>query len=106
MQKKFLVELYIGDYSSPIVEDAELMDYFTINADNEILTSIKFGNRVKLKPTNICIDFKKSQKEKVFKKTNKKNQTKVLDINQNLIAIGDLLWEDELCYFQPSKVFI
>ena len=35
MQKKFLVELYIGDYSSPIVEDAELMDYFTINADNE-----------------------------------------------------------------------
>jgi len=34
-EKKFLVELYIGDYSSPIVEDAELMDYFTINADNE-----------------------------------------------------------------------
>tara|TARA_Y100001973_G_scaffold6656_1_gene9301 strand:- start:441 stop:620 length:180 start_codon:yes stop_codon:yes gene_type:complete len=35
MEKKFLVELYIGDYSSPIVEDAELMDYFTIKADNE-----------------------------------------------------------------------
>ncbi|MDC3178135.1 hypothetical protein OBA41_02335 [Pelagibacteraceae bacterium] len=29
------MELYLGDYSSPIVEDAELIDYFTINADNE-----------------------------------------------------------------------
>jgi hypothetical protein len=35
MERKFLVELYLGDYSSPIVEDAELIDYFTINADNE-----------------------------------------------------------------------
>ena len=35
MERKFLVELYLGDYSSPIVEDAELIDYFTINSDNE-----------------------------------------------------------------------
>ena len=33
-------------------------------------------------------------------------QTKVLDCNQNLIAIGFLLWENKSCYFQPSKVFI
>ncbi len=78
----------------------------TINANNEIVSSIKFGKSVKLETSNICINSKTLQKEKLFEQTNEEINTKVLDINQNLIAIGNLLWEDNTCYFQPSKVFI
>ena len=33
--KKFRIEMYIGDYNSPIVDNAELVDWFTIKAKSE-----------------------------------------------------------------------
>lgn len=34
-KKKFRIEMYIGDYNSPIVDNAELVDWFTIKAKSE-----------------------------------------------------------------------
>ena len=31
-KKKFRIEMYIGDYNSPVVDNAELVDWFTIEA--------------------------------------------------------------------------
>ncbi len=91
----------------PWISPSNLLNHLnTINADDEILSCIKFGKRVKLSASKVCIDFKTFEKEKVFEQTSERMQTKVLDINQNLIAIGNLLWENKVCYFQPSKVFI
>ena len=33
--KKFRIEMYIGDYNSPVVDNAELVDWFTIKAKSE-----------------------------------------------------------------------
>ena len=34
-KKKFRIEMYIGDYNSPVVDNAELVDWFTIKAKSE-----------------------------------------------------------------------
>ena len=83
-----------------------LKDIFTINANYEMLSNIKFGRRVELTHSNNFPEWEIIKKDKVIKQKIDCIQTKVLDINQNLIAIGNLLWENEDCYFQPSKVFI
>jgi hypothetical protein len=34
-KSKWRVEMYIGDYSSPIIDNAELVDWFTIYAKSK-----------------------------------------------------------------------
>jgi len=83
-----------------------LKNLFTINASYEMQSFIKFGRRVELTHSNNSLEWKIIKENKVIKQKINSVQTKVLDINQNLIAIGYLIWENEHCYFQPSKVFI
>jgi hypothetical protein len=33
-------------------------------------------------------------------------KTKVIDSCQNLVAIGNIMWENEASYFHPKKVFV
>ena len=83
-----------------------LKNIFTIKANEEMQSSIKFGRRINLTHSNNSQEWEIIKEDKVIKQKISSVQTKVLDINQNLIAIGYLLWENEYCYFQPSKVFI
>ena len=78
----------------------------TINADDELLSSIKFGRRLELMQTSYSSKLKKMQNKITREQKNIPFKIKVLDVDQNLIAIGYLLWENKSCYFQPSKVFI
>ena len=41
-----------------------------------------------------------------FTKENTPKQAKVTDSSQNLVAIGQIIWENEMNFFKPSKVFI
>jgi len=83
-----------------------LNDIYSINASDEMLSSIKFGRRVELSPSNSYPEADTLDSNELIKQQINRLQTKVLDINQNLIAIGHLLWDNKQCYFQPSKVFI
>ena len=83
-----------------------LKHYNTIDASSEIVSLIKFGRKVKLFQSNYSSLLDKTKVEKVSGQKNLSLQIKVLDDNQNLIAIGHLIWDNEECYFQPSKVFI
>ena len=41
-----------------------------------------------------------------FTKENTPMQAKVTDPSQNLVAIGQIIWENDVIFFKPSKVFI
>ena len=46
-------------------------------------------------------------KEKThFTRGGTSEQAMVTDANQNLVAIGQIIWENEMIFFKPSKVFI
>ncbi len=98
----------IDNYSKiPWISPSTLLEHIhTLYANEEIQSYIKFGRRIELSRTNNYSDLKKLKTDNVIKQKINLVQTKVLDNNQNLIAIGHLIWENKLCYFQPSKVFI
>jgi len=83
-----------------------LSHIYTIYADEKMLSFIKFGRQVKISQSNKFFELNKSKFEYDFIDESNHIQTKVLDDEQNLVAIGFLLWENNHCYFQPSKVFI
>ena len=95
------------DAEIPWISPLKILNHiFTINADEKMLTFIKFGRQVKISLPYKYLKKNTSKLENYFFDESNHFQTKVLDNNQNLVAIGFLLWENNSCYFQPSKVFI
>ena len=97
----------VKDEDFPWISPTKILNHiYTINADEKMLSFIKNGRRVEFSRQFYGIKNKKDKVENKFIEKTNLIQTKVLDYEQNLIAIGFLLWENKSCYFQPSKVFI
>jgi hypothetical protein len=70
-----------------------------------MVTSITHGRRVEVSTTRELEENKEMNAKKDFSEETNQVQTKVLDTDHNLVAIGIVMWENNVCYFQPSKVF-
>jgi len=96
-----------SDKDVPWISPISLLNHInTLNVDDEMTSKIKFGQRIKFPLSSNFKEYKKNLRVKDLTKITNHLQSKVLDNNQNLIAIGFLLWENESCYFQPTKVFL
>ena len=71
-----------------------------------MVANIKHGRAVQVSEMTF-IDENLEKTEKIyFTKENTPKQAKVTDSSQNLVAIGQIIWENSKHYFKPSKVFI
>ena len=71
-----------------------------------MVANIKNGRAVQVSEM-ISIDENLEKKEKIFfTQENTPKQAKVTDSSQNLVAIGQIIWENDMNFFKPSKVFI
>ena len=83
-----------------------LNQFYTLSANSKMIENIKHGRSVKVSEIK-CIAKKFDNSEiKYMIKENTPIQTKVTDSSQNLVAIGQIMWENESRFFKPSKVFI
>ena len=83
-----------------------LNNFYTLAASSGLVANIKHGRAVQVSEMS-CIDenLEKTEK-KYFTKENTPKQAKVTDSSQNLVAIGQIIWENNMNFFKPSKVFI
>jgi tRNA U55 pseudouridine synthase TruB len=96
-----------SDTDVPWISPLKLLNHlYTVSATSQMLTDLKHGRRVEVPepPDNVKNTEKSTENDLSAEST--QIQTKVLDSDHNLVAIGYLMWENDLCYFQPSKVFI
>jgi tRNA pseudouridine55 synthase len=96
-----------GDSDVPWISPLKLLDHlYTVSATSQILTALKYGRRVEVPEPLDTVQNNEMSAENEFSAESKQIQTKVLTSDDNLVAIGYLMWENDVCYFQPSKVFI
>jgi tRNA U55 pseudouridine synthase TruB len=96
-----------GDTDVPWISPLKLLDQlYTVSATSQILTALKYGRRVEVPEPLDTVQNTEMSAENEFSEDSKQIHTKVLTSDNNLVAIGYLMWEDDVCYFQPSKVFI
>ena len=90
----------------PWISHLKLLDHlYTVYADAQMVTSITHGRRVEVSTSRELEENKEMNAKKDFSEETNQVQTKVLDTDHNLVAIGIVMWENDVCYFQPSKVF-
>ena len=90
----------------PWISHLKLLDHlYTVYADAQMVTSITHGRRVEVSTSRELEENKEMNAKKDFSEETNQVQTKVLDTDHNLVAIGIVMWENNVCYFQPSKVF-
>ena len=91
----------------PWIYPIEILNHFyTLTASSKLVANIKHGRAVQISEMS-CIDENLEKTEKIyFTKENTPKQAKVTDSNQNLVAIGQIIWENNMNLFKPSKVFI
>jgi len=83
-----------------------LNQFYTLAASSTLVANIKQGRAVQVSEMS-CIDENLEKTKKIyFTKENTPKQVKVTDSNQNLVAIGQIIWENDMNLFKPSKVFI
>ena len=83
-----------------------LNNFYTLTANDMMVAEIKHGREVQVSKTT-CLNEIFEKKENIsLTKKNIPKQAKVTDSRQNLVAIGQIIWENELNFFKPSKVFI
>ena len=91
----------------PWISPLKLLDHlYTVSATSQILTALNYGRRVEVPEPLDTVQNTEMSAENEFSAESKQIQTKVLTSDDNLVAIGYLMWENDVCYFQPSKVFI
>ena len=91
----------------PWICPIEILNHlYTLSGDSKIISEIKHGRTVQ-------ISTMKYTNEEMIKKVNINSKrgnnilpAKVTDSNQNLVAIGQIIWENNLNFFKPNKVFI
>jgi hypothetical protein len=91
----------------PWICPSEILNHFyTLAASSRMVADIKHGRAVQISEMT-CINENLENTEKIyFTKENTPKQAKVTDSSQNLVAIGQIIWENRRNYFKPSKVFI
>jgi len=91
----------------PWIYPSEILSHFyTLAASSKIIADIKHGRAVHISEMT-CINENSEYTENIyFTKENTPKQAKVTDSSQNLVAIGQIIWENSRSYFKPSKVFI
>ena len=91
----------------PWIYPIEILNHFyTLAASSGMVADIKHGRAVQISEMP-CINQNLENTEKTyFTKENTPKQAKVTDSNQNLVAIGQIIWDNSRSYFKPSKVFI
>ncbi|GIT72262.1 MAG: hypothetical protein Ct9H300mP28_20760 [Pseudomonadota bacterium] len=83
-----------------------LCHFYSLEASSKMVADIKHGRAVQISEMT-CINENLENKEKIyFTKENTPKQAKVTDSNHNLVAIGQIIWENDMNFFKPSKVFI
>ena len=71
-----------------------------------MVADIKHGRAVQISEMTCIIENMENTEKIYFTKENTPKQAKVTDSSQNLVAIGQIIWENNSNYFKPSKVFI
>ena len=101
-----LEKMEIGN-KIPWISPIEILNHFyTLAASSKMVADIKHGRAVQVSEMT-CIDENLENTEKIhFTKENTPKQAKVTDSSQHLVAIGQIIWENEMNFFKPSKVFI
>ena len=91
----------------PWICPSEILNHFyTLAASSKMVADIKHGRAVQITEMK-CINENLENTEKIyFTKENTPKQAKVTDSSQNLVAIGQIIWENDGSYFKPSKVFV
>ena len=91
----------------PWICPSEILNHFyTLAVSSKMVTSIKHGRAVEISKMT-CINENLENTENIcFTKENTPKHAKVTDSSQNLVAIGQIIWENKINYFKPSKVFI
>ena len=91
----------------PWINPIEILNHFyTFAASSRMVANIKNGRAVQVSEMT-SIDENLEKKEKMFfTQENTPKQAKVTDSSQNLVAIGQIIWENDMNFFKPSKVFI
>ena len=91
----------------PWIYPIEILNHlYTLAASSRLVANIKHGRAVQVSEMS-CIDKNLEKTEKIyFTKENTPKQAKVTDSSQNLVAIGQIIWENDMNIFKPSKVFI
>ena len=83
-----------------------LNNFYTLAASSGLVANIKHGRAVQVSEMS-CMDENLKKTQIIhFTKENTPMQAKVTDSSQNLVAIGQIIWENNMNFFKPSKVFI
>ena len=96
----------VNETDVPWISPLKLLNHlYTVYADLEMQTSIKFGRRVEVSAPLEVMQHTQMTSEIDFSAERNLLPTKVLDCDHNLVAIGSVMWENDVYYFKPSKVF-
>jgi len=91
----------------PWIYPSEILNHFyTLAASSKMVADIKHGRAVQISEMTCTNENLENTENTYFTKENTPKQAKVTDSNQNLVAIGQIIWENSSNYFIPSKVFI
>ena len=83
-----------------------LNHYYSLAASSMMIAEIKHGRAVQIyEMKSLCRSLENTEKINSTKE-NAPKQAKVTDSRHNLVAIGQIIWENNANYFKPSKVFI
>ncbi len=91
----------------PWISPTEILNHFyTLSANSKMVANIKHGRAIEISDMK-CINENLDNLEKVyFTKENIPEEAVVTDSNHNLVAIGQIICENRMNLFKPSKVFI
>ena len=91
----------------PWICPLEILNHFyTLAASSKMVVDLKHGRAVQISEMTCNKENLENTEKIYFTKENTPKQAKVTDSNQNLVAIGQIIWENSCNYFKPSKVFI
>ena len=91
----------------PWISPIEILNHFyTLAATSRLVANIKHGRAVQISEMTCTDEYLEKTENLYFPKENTPKQAKVTDSSQNLVAIGQIIWENGMNFFKPSKVFI
>lgn len=101
------LEETVTENNVPWISPLELLDHLnTIVGSAEMVVSIKQGRSVEFFQQNWTDSGVKLTENCVIESETNSVKTKVVDSCQNLVAIGHIMWENEVSFFHPIKVFV
>ena len=101
------LEETVTENNVPWISPLELLDHLnTIVGSAEMVFSIKQGRSVEFFQQNWTDSDVNLTENCVIESETNSVKTKVVDSCQNLVAIGNIMWENGASFFHPIKVFV